>query len=353
MNSATARGAAPPSAARPAEGGLSESWKTISVGDIMRFPLAWRRLVLCALLPLGALAADESRPLRLVVNPWPASALNVEVASQLLTREFGRRVTPVEADEQAQWELLAKGEADAVLELWPSGHRAHWQRYVVERRVITPGGPLGVRGRIGWFTTRATIEKHPAAANWRGLGAGGVAGVFAKNGGERGRLLTGDPSWTQYDHEIIANLGLRLDVTPLGSEEALVAEVRRAAAAGEPVLFYFYTPHALHGELDLVMVELPRHDPDQWTKAGRGGAACAYPAEPLTKLFSAGLAEADPVATAFLRAMRYDKKAQIEMLTALSAGRTPTEAAAAWIKANEATWRPWVEAARLVANAAR
>ncbi len=318
----------------------------------MRIRLAWVWLV-CGLVSAARLGAGDAAPLRLVVNPWPASALNVEVARQLLERELGRKTSVVEADEQAQWELLAKGEAEAVLELWPSGHRAHWQRFVVERRAVVPGGPLGVRGQIGWFTTRATLERHPAAASWRGLGAGGGAEVFAKRRGERGRLLTGDPSWTQFDAEIIANLGLHLEVVPLGSEAALVAEVRRAAKAGEPVLFYFYTPHALFGELDLVMVELPRHDPDLWTKAGRGGAACAYPAEPLTKLFSAGLVEADPVATAFLRAMRYEASAQLEMLMALEKGSKPAEAAATWIANNEAVWRPWVGAARVVAEAAR
>lgn len=318
----------------------------------MRIRLVWVCCVL-GLWAVAGLAAGDAAPLRLVVNPWPASALNVEVARRLLERELGRKVATVEADEQAQWELLAKGEAGAVLELWPSGHRANWQKYVVERRAVVPGGPLGVRGQIGWFTTRATIKRHPAAATWRGLGAGGVATVFAPPRGKRGRLLTGDPSWTQFDAEIIANLGLELDVAPLGSETALVAEVKRAAKAGEPVLFYFYTPHALFGELDLVMVELPRHDPDQWTKAGRGGAACAYPAEPLTKLFSAGLAETDPVATAFLRAMRYEASAQLEMLMALEKGAKPAVAAATWIAANEAIWRPWVDAARTVEGAGR
>lgn len=302
---------------------------------------------------LGAVASTSiamaaGAPIRLMVNPWPASALNVEVAKQLLEKELGREVMAVAVDENAQWEMLAKGEGEAVLELWPSGHREAWQRHVVERRDVTPGGPLGVRGQIAWYTTRATVEAHPAVASWKGLGSNGSAGIFAGPGREKGRLLTGDPSWTQFDAEIIGNLGLNLEVVPLGSEAALVKEVRRAAKAGEPLLFYFYTPHALFQELDLVQVELPRHDPDQWTKAGRGEAACAYPVEPLTKLFSPGLARADPGAAAFLRAMRYDNAAQLEMLAAVEAGRTPAEAAAAWIVTHAELWRGWVDAARAV-----
>lgn len=293
---------------------------------------------------LGSVAG--AAPLRLVVNPWPASALNVAVAEHLLEKELGREVLAVEADEKAQWGLLAKGEAEAVLELWPSGHAAAWQTHVVERRDVIPGGPLGVRGRIGWFTTRETVKKHPGLGSWRGLGRKGRPEVFAAKGGERGRLLTGDPSWTQFDAEIIRNLGLELDVVSLGSEAALLAEVRRAARAGEAVLFYFYTPHALFEELDLVMVELPKHNADQWSKAGQGGAACAYPEENLTKLFSTGLEKADAGAEAFLRAMRYDGGAQLAMLAALERGKSPAEAAGEWIAANPQVWRPWVEAAR-------
>ena len=293
-------------------------------------------------------------PLRLVTNPWPSSALNVAVASQLLKDELGREVTTVAADEKAQWDLLAKGEADAVLELWPSGHADAWREHVEGRHDVVYGGALGVRGRIGWFTTRATVEKYPELASWRGLGPKGKASVFAaKDGGSdgRGRLLTGDPSWTQFDAEIIRNLGLELEVKSLGSEAALVAEVRRAAGAGEPVLFYFYTPHALFNELDLVMVELPKHDVEQWKKAGHGGAACAYPDEVLTKLFSSALEKSDAGAEAFLRAMRYDNAAQIEMLAEVAKGRSTAEAAAAWIAAHPDKWRPWVESARAVEKA--
>ncbi len=317
----------------------------------MRVPQFWWCVVLALLSLAASRAAAEFAPLRLVVNPWPASALNVQVASLLLERELGRRVLVVEADEQTQWALLAGGGADAVLELWPSGHRANWQRYVVERRAVAPGGPLGVRGKIGWFTTRATVERHPELGSWRGLGAGGRADLLAPGGKGRGRLLTGDPTWTQFDMEIIANLGLQLEVVPLGSEAALVAEVRRAAKAGEPVMFYLYTPHALFTELELVAVELPRHDPDQWSKAGQGGAASAYPLEPLTKLFSMRLAESDPVAASFLRAMRYGNEAQLAMLAELGRGRSPREAAAHWIENNGEQWRAWVLAARAVEEA--
>lgn len=319
---------------------------------MMRIRLAWAWVALSLLAGAAGLRA-EAAPIRLVVNPWPASALNAEVARRLLTSELGRSVTTVDADERAQWNLLARGGADASLELWPSGHHYAWQKHVEERRDVAAGGPLGVSGQIGWFTTRAVLDKHPELASWRGLRAGDGAAVFAKPGEKRGRLLTGDPSWTQFDAEIVKNLGLKLDVVSLGSEEALLAEVRRAAKAGEPVLFYFYTPHALFRELDLAMVELPPHDAERWKKAGQGGAACAYPVEPLQKIFSTSLVKTDAGAEAFLRAMRYDNEAQLEMLAAVDAGRTPAEAAEAWIAAHPAIWRPWVEAARAVENGGR
>src|SRR5438046_954973 len=68
-------------------------------------------------------ASSSSTPtpvIKLVVNPWLGAELNAEVAKTILEKEMGYSVELVQYDGGAQWEALAKGDADATLEVWPS-----------------------------------------------------------------------------------------------------------------------------------------------------------------------------------------------------------------------------------------
>lgn len=79
----------------------------------------------------------------------------------------------------------------------------------------------------------------------------------------------GDPSWVQYDEQIISNLDLPFQVVWTGSEDALLAEVSSAYSRQEPVLFYFYSPHAIFQQFDLSQVELPAYSDELLRRSGR------------------------------------------------------------------------------------
>jgi glycine betaine/proline transport system substrate-binding protein len=125
-----------------------------------------------------------------------------------------------------------------------------------------------------------------------------------------------------------------------GSEDALLAEVTSAYSRQEPVLFYFYSPHALFQEYDLLQVELPPYSDECY--ADPAMVDCAYPKDELLKIFSAEFEEKDPDVYAFLSNMNYGSDAQIEMLAMLNEGMSVEEAAQAWVDANEDVWQDWL-----------
>ena len=93
---------------------------------------------------------STSETITLVENPWPASELNVAVAKILLEQQLGyENVETVALEESAQWDALAAGDADAVLEVWPSGHATNIEEYINEQGVVADGGALGPEGAIG------------------------------------------------------------------------------------------------------------------------------------------------------------------------------------------------------------
>lgn len=295
----------------------------------------------CTMVEPATTSSSDAPTITLVENPWPASELNVAVAANLIENELGNPVEIVALDENAQWDAIAGGDADASLEVWPSGHTERIAEYIGNLGTVEDGGPLGPVGEIGWFQPTYVVDAHPELATWEGFQDPELAALFATaETGDQGRFLAADPSWVQYDEQIIENLELPLQVVWTGSEDALLAEVSSAYSREEPALFYFYTPHAIFQRFDLTQVELPPYSDECY--ADEAAIDCGYPPDQLMKIFSPELSEKAPAVYAFLSNMNYSNDAQIEMLAMMDDGMSAAEAAQAWIDAHEDVWRAWL-----------
>jgi glycine betaine/proline transport system substrate-binding protein len=282
----------------------------------------------------------------LIVNPWTASRLNAEVAANIIESELGNPVEITEVNENdAMFTGMADGSLDAVLEIWPSGVTDAETAYFDDGSVVDLG-ELGAVGKIGWFVPQYVIDEHPELATWEGFQDPELAALFATaETGENGRFLGTDPSYSQYDEQIIENLGLPLQVVFSGSEPATVAELDARAAAEEPIVMYWWTPTAAVSAYDLVNVTLP-----EWTEecgasaaAGDGGVDCDYPEDVLFKAASGMLEEKDANVFAFLEAFTMTTEDQLGMLPAVEIdGVDPADVAADWVSANEDVWSAWL-----------
>lgn len=290
-------------------------------------------------------AEDGDKPvIKLAENPWSASALNVAVARILLEEQLGYPVEVVTIGESAQWPALASGELHASLEVWPSGHAENVAEYIDKQKLVENGGLLGPVGKIGWYIPTYMLEDHPELATWEGLKTPENAALFATaETGDKGQFLTGDPSWTQYEDDIITNLGLNFQIVAAGSEEAILAALDSAYSREEPLLFYFWTPHSIHAKYDLTEVKLPPYSEECYAKADSGGVDCDYPPDELFKIFWVGLADATPDAYTLLKNMNYSTEDQIGMIAAVELdGMSVEDAARQWLDAHEDTWRSWL-----------
>lgn len=292
-------------------------------------------------------AADGDKPaITLIVNPWSASRLNVEVAKNIIESELGNQVEITEVNENdAMFTGMADGSLDAVLEIWPSGVTDAETAYFDDGTVVNMG-ELGAVGKIGWFVPQYVIDENPALATWEGYKDPAVAKEFATaETGDMGRFLGTDPSYSQYDEQIIANLGLPFQVQFSGSEPATVAELDARAAAQEPIIMYWWTPTAAVAKYDLVNVTLPEYNDEcgSHAAAGDGMVDCDYPEDVLFKAASAQLEEKDPDVYTFLQNFTITTDDQLEMLPPMEIdGEDPAKVAADWVAAHEDTWRAWL-----------
>ena len=294
----------------------------------------------------SAAASSGDKPtIRLIENTWPASELNVAVAANILQNQLGYPVEIIALDEQAQWDALAGDDADASLEVWPSGHGERIAQYIDEQKVVENGGELGVVGRIAWYTPKYVVDANPALATREGFTDPEVAKQFATaETGDKGAFFAGPLGWTQYDQQIIDNLGLDFQVINTASEEALLAQMSSTYARQDPILFYFYVPHAIFTQYDLVNVTLPEcTKADHEAKVEAGAVDCAYPEDRLIKILNPKLAEAAPEAYQLLKNFNYTTDDQIEMLGLLAEGKSVEEASQAWVDAHADTWQSWLQ----------
>jgi glycine betaine/proline transport system substrate-binding protein len=286
-------------------------------------------------------AAGDGETINLVANAWTASALNAEIAKQLIESELGNTVEVVAIDENTMFTGLSDGSLDVVLEVWPSGIVAEEQAFIDDGSVVNIG-ELGAIGKIGWFTPQYVIDEHPDLATWEGYADPANAALFATaETGDNGRFLGTDPSYSQYDEAIIANLELPFEVVFSGSEAATVAELDARVAAGEPILMYWWTPTAAVAQYDLVNVLLPDYNEECY--ADPAAIDCDYPEDVLTKFASAQLAEKAPNVQSFLEKFTITTEDQLGMLPAVEIeGEDAADVAAQWIADNEDVWSAWL-----------
>ena len=176
------------------------------------------------------------------------------------------------------------------------------------------------------------------------------ADIFATaDTGDKGRFLGADTTYSIFDEQIIAALGLDLEVIYSGSEDASLSALDTAVQNEEPILMYWWTPQWANAKYDLVEVELPAFD-DQCADIALNdpeavGYNCDYADDVLYKAFSAQLEGKDPAAFEFLSNFEWTEEDQNGVALAIQEGAEPEEAAQEWVDANQDVWQAWLPAA--------
>ena len=141
---------------------------------------------------------------------------------------------------------------------WRTGAtRTRRQRYVKDKKTITPGGDLGVTGHIGWFVPTYFAKQHPDVTDWKNLNKYADQFRTAESGG-KGQLLDGSPSYVTNDKALVKNLKLDYQVVFSGSEAAQITQIKQFAKEKKPFLTYWYKPQWLFEKVPMTEMKLPR-----------------------------------------------------------------------------------------------
>lgn len=289
----------------------------------------------------GSSSGGGTETIRLARNNWTASSIETEILKQLIETNLGNPVEIVDIDENAMFAGMSAGDIDANVEVWPSGVTPDEQAFIDDGSVANIG-LLGAVGKIGWFVPQYALDQFPQLATWEGFKDPAVAKAFATAAtGANGRFLGMDPSFSQYDEQIITNLKLPFQVQYSGSEAATMAEIEARAGNKEPLVMYYWMPSAAVGKYNLKNVALPAPTVD----CAADSAKCDgdYPQDTLFKIASAKLKIKDAKVYAFLEKFQLTTDDQLGLLPKIEIDKLElTAVAAEWIKNNEAVWKAWL-----------
>ncbi|MBX3569401.1 MAG: ABC transporter substrate-binding protein [Rhizobiaceae bacterium] len=294
------------------------------------------------------MAQDSTDPIKLTLHDWTGQLITTQIMGEVL-KKAGDNVEYVQADYLAQFAGLESGDLHVAMEMWETTGRDAMDAATATGKVEN-FGPTGMKAKEEWWFPEYMKEKCPGLPNWEALKDPKCAEAFSTpETAPNGRYLGGPVTWEGFDDERVVSLGLPFTVIHAGTDAAMFAELDSAYQRQAPIMLWIYSPHWAPAKYKGEWVEFPEYTPECYTdpKWGSNPDAqydCGKPHGEIYKYAWGGMKDKWPVAYKVAKNYTIDT----EVLNGLSGevdldGKAPEDVAAAWIAANEATWKKWAE----------
>lgn len=280
-------------------------------------------------------ASDE--PIRLAVLEWTGAVISTQIAGQLLEK-LGYRVEYITAGNFPQFSGLADGTLSASVEIWLNNVGDIFPKVLEEGRIENIG-LLGLETREGWIYPKFMEGVCPGLPDWEALKEPGcVQALATPETAPDGRFLDYPADWGSRAATILADNSMPYVAVPSGSEGALVAELQAATAAETPLVMMFWGPHWALAEIEVGWIDMPPCVVEE-------NEHCITPPD-VAKVVWSGFGEKWPAAYEFLKAFQVSAEDQQQMMLRVDKnGERLEDVVREWIDANEAVWRPYLDAA--------
>lgn len=317
----------------------------------MRFDAKPLAAIAVALTPAAAPAADLVIP-----DPNYAAGRATAFAVKAIVEEaMGLEVEMVTTTAvPVIWEAMARGngEIDVWTEVWLPNQSGLKEKYADGEGsvVVSDNGFLAVQG---YCVTRVTMDEHGVSTVFD-LANPENAALFDTNGDGLGEIWIGPQGWQSTNIETIRarDYGFA-DFFDLQSTDEAVANSGLAAAdkANEPWVGYCYGPHQNFVMYDIVLLEEPPHNPDDFVMVqpaedpdwqSKSRVASAYADTTVQISWSASLSERQPGVVPLLENIQLSADDVNAWALAIVEGGEPNEILSAWAKENADQIAAWM-----------
>lgn len=206
----------------------------------------------------AAPTCEVDRPIRFSGLNWESNLVLAGIERYIVEHGYGC-TTDVEIGETlAMLAALQRGDVDVTPEVWPGQIEVAWDKALKSGKVQAAGHVYDAGE--GWYVPRYTVERHPELKQAADLAK--FAEIFADpEDPSKGRIYGCPAGWAcdTLNTNLLKALNLESTYTLFapGSGAAQKAAITSAYKRKHDIVFYYWTPTALVGSLDLVKLELP------------------------------------------------------------------------------------------------
>ena len=301
-----------------------------------------------ALLASGGAALADSVPenddaIKVILNDWTGQHFSTYVAGELL-QKMGYTVEYVSAGALPQHVGLQQGNLHFVSEVWSNNVGDIYPQALAAGEVVNLGS-LGLDLKEGWVYPPYMEEACPGLPDYLALYDCAQA-VAAPETCPKGRLITYPADWGTRSRDLVTAIDIPLEPIAGGSEGAMIAELRSAIDAQQPILMMMYQPHWIFSQYELNFVEWNPTEGECLEESQMRETACGFQQATADKVVWSGFGAEWPAAYRMLSALTLTNADENAAILAVDTqGARVEDIAADWVAKNEATWRPWIEQA--------
>ncbi|WP_367194138.1 ABC transporter substrate-binding protein [Amorphus sp. 3PC139-8] len=330
---------------------------------MLKYAVAAIAVALPATLAGSSVSAQEvpvcevDRPVALAGLDWDSSAFHNGVVSFILKHGYGCDTSIVAGSTIPLLNSMARGEVDISMETWIPDIPDAWAR-VAENGKVEAIGVNYPDATQNWYVPKYTVDGDDAPA--KGLASvsdlPNVKDVFAdpdKPG--MGRFYNCILGWgcEVINTKKLYAYGLTDSYTNFrpGTGAALAATIETHIRRKEPILFYYWGPSRLLGQIgdQIVALEEPPYNEETWaaltsqTNPSDVKEATAYPLTAVSIAVNTAFAEMAPDIIRFLDRYETSNALISDALAYMQAkNATAEEAAVHFLKENPDIWTGWV-----------
>jgi glycine betaine/proline transport system substrate-binding protein len=296
----------------------------------------------------AAISAD----LLVAMPNWPSGQAAANIIKYGIKQKLNLDADVREMGSMTAFAGMDSGEVDVYPEVWLPNLDSLVKKYVDGRKTVDLS-PKGVPATQGICVTRETADKY-GVKDISDLADPKKAAAFDTDGDGKGEMWIGALGWSSTSIEKIRakSYGYEKTMTLLQMpEDMAMAAVDAAAATGQPIAFYCYSPHHMFKLHDIVQLTEPKHDPAKWHIVmpsddpdwlTKSEAPVAWDASHFYIGFASSTAKRLPKVAAFLSHIDFTPEEVTEMSYALQVDRQdPAKFAQAWVAKHQDRLNTW------------
>lgn len=303
--------------------------------------------------PANAQACPIDRPVNMAGLGYESHAFHTEVVATIMREGFGCEVEVLPVETLAGFTGLARGDLDANMEIWTANPPPAWQEGLDDGSLVDLG-PNFPAALEGWFVPRYLVEgpDAPAPDLRTPQDLARYVELFQDpEDPDRGRFYNCVAGWVcdEINTQKLIAYGLEDLYTNFrpGSGGAMAADIISRVRRERPVVFYYWAPTGLFGQIgdDLIQLEEEPFDQAIWDElreTEEPTRATAYPSSPVHVGASASFVEAAPELAALLENYETTTLSTSQAVAYMQENDADADEAAENFLETTTDWESWV-----------